>query len=590
VTASPRRVLALAVAAFVAGVVDVVLVLSSDFASPRGFFAATTLVIGWSFVGTGLYAWRARPESRMGVLMTAVGFAWFINPLQFANASWLFLIGGMLGELPIAILAHMMLAFPDGRLHDTVERRVVGLGYFTATLLEIPVYLFFDTGDSDRCKGCPDNPILVHGSTTATDVAATLLNLFAVVVVVSVIVLMRRRWKSSSGPQRRGLGPVIVAGALTFTGFAISFIAFLATGEGAGDSASGKVLYIIGIAVFASVPFAFLTGVMRMRLLRADAVGQLVERLARSENRDASMRDVLAEALGDPGLEVAYCMPERNRFMDVSGKEIILPGADSDRVVTPLTVDGERIAVVVTEQSLVEEALLVRAVAPAVALTLENERLTAELRAHVEDLRASRARIVRAGDEERRRLERDLHDGAQQRLVALSLNLKLAQASLESDPAGASELIDDAITELTEATAELRELARGIHPAILTDRGLEAAVKALASRAKLPVELLALPEERLAAPVEATAYFVVAESLTNVARYSQASHAEVEIRRDNGRLVVEVRDDGVGGADPTRGSGLRGLADRVGAVDGRLAVESPPGAGTTVRVEIPCAP
>jgi signal transduction histidine kinase len=185
-------------------------------------------------------------------------------------------------------------------------------------------------------------------------------------------------------------------------------------------------------------------------------------------------------------------------------------------------------------------------------------------------------------------LERDLHDGAQQRLVALALNLKLARSSLESDPQGASELLDDAIAELTEATAELRELARGIHPAVLTDRGLEAAVTALASRAAVPVEVKSLPDERLAPPVEATAYFVVAEALTNVARYSQASHAEVEIKRENGSLVVEVRDDGVGGADPAQGSGLRGLADRVGAVDGRIAVQSPAGAGTTVHVEIPC--
>jgi signal transduction histidine kinase len=300
------------------------------------------------------------------------------------------------------------------------------------------------------------------------------------------------------------------------------------------------------------------------------------------------LQDVLAESLGDPSLKLAYFMPGRNEYIDVSGVRIVLPEEDSGKTVTPLEYEGRRIAVIVSDHELVEEELLIRAIGPALALTLENERLTAELRARVQDLRASRARIVRAGDEERRRLERDLHDGAQQRLVALSLNLKLAIASLDSDIDGARELLDDAVAELDGATAELRELARGIHPAILTDRGLEAAVTALAARAAVPVELLALPEERLAAPVESTAYFVIAESLTNVARYSHASHAEVEVKRDNGRLVVEVRDDGVGGADPARGSGLRGLADRVGAVDGRLAVESPSGAGTTVRVEIPC--
>jgi signal transduction histidine kinase len=245
---------------------------------------------------------------------------------------------------------------------------------------------------------------------------------------------------------------------------------------------------------------------------------------------------------------------------------------------------------VVHDESLTEERDLLRAVGGAAALTLENERLAAELRARIEELRASRARIVQAGDDERRRVERDLHDGAQQRLVALALNLNLARGSFDRDPDAALELIDDAVKELTETTAELRELARGIHPAILTDRGLDAAVNALAERASLPVEVGAVPAGRLAAPVESTAYFVIAEALTNVARYAQASYAEVDVARDNGTLVVEVRDDGIGGADPDRGSGLRGLGDRVAAVDGQLLVTSEPGAGTVVHAEIPCAP
>jgi signal transduction histidine kinase len=399
---------------------------------------------------------------------------------------------------------------------------------------------------------------------------------------------MRRRWKASTDAQRRALGPVIWSAGLGFVGLAVMLVSVFVPGLDSDHSSARDALFSVALILFLTVPFGFLVGFMRAKLSRADAVGQLVDRLAHTDNRQRSVRDVLAETLGDPDLQLAYFIPHRNEYVEVSGERIDLPDDQSDRMVTPLEFEGRRIAVIVTDQELVEEALLIHAVGPALALTLENERLTAELRARVEDLRSSRARIVRAGDEERRRLERDLHDGAQQRLVALSLNLKLAQASLESDPAEARELLQDAIDELTEATAELRELARGIHPAVLTDRGLEAAVSALAARASVPVDLLALPEERLSPPVESTAYFVVAESLTNVARYSQASHAEVEITRDNGRLVVEVRDDGVGGADPGRGSGLRGLADRVGAVDGRIAVDSPSGGGTKVHVEIPC--
>jgi signal transduction histidine kinase len=190
---------------------------------------------------------------------------------------------------------------------------------------------------------------------------------------------------------------------------------------------------------------------------------------------------------------------------------------------------------------------------------------------------------------ERRRLERDLHDGAQQRLVALSLQLGLAQRRLQDgDDRSAGALLDAARDELGRALEELRELARGIHPAVLTDRGLEAAIEALAERAALPVSLGEMPAERLPPPVEAAAYFVVAEALTNVTKYAKASQAEVRIARNGGYAVVEVHDDGVGGADPATGTGLRGLADRLAALDGRLEVHSPPGEGTTVRAEVPC--
>jgi PAS domain S-box-containing protein len=208
-----------------------------------------------------------------------------------------------------------------------------------------------------------------------------------------------------------------------------------------------------------------------------------------------------------------------------------------------------------------------------------------------QELRASRARIVQATDAERRRLERDLHDGAQQRLVALSLSLRLIRSQIEAAPQDAAELLDEAVEELSGATAELRELARGIHPAILTDRGLDAALKALAARAPLPVSVESDvgADGRLPAPVEAAAYFVAAEALTNVARYAQATRAQVRVVRGASTVTVDVRDDGAGGADPAAGSGLRGLSDRIAALDGVLEVASPPGGGTVVKAAIPCA-
>jgi signal transduction histidine kinase len=204
-----------------------------------------------------------------------------------------------------------------------------------------------------------------------------------------------------------------------------------------------------------------------------------------------------------------------------------------------------------------------------------------------EQLNASRARIVQAGDAERRRLERNLHDGAQQRLVTLALVLRLAESRLTDDPVAAAELLGRASEELALGLEELRELARGIHPAILTDRGLTPAVEALATRATLPVEVHGMPSERLPEAIEAAAFYVVSEALANVAKYASASRARVEVALDDGLLVVEVSDDGVGGADAGKGSGLRGLADRVEALGGGLRVSSEPGQGTTVRAELP---
>jgi signal transduction histidine kinase len=254
---------------------------------------------------------------------------------------------------------------------------------------------------------------------------------------------------------------------------------------------------------------------------------------------------------------------------------------------TRLEAGGRTVAVLIHDPALSEQAELVRSVSAATRLALENERLAAEVRTQLEAVRASRARIVAAGDAERRRVERDLHDGAQQRLVTLALSIQVARAQADgSNPALASSL-DQASEDLAGALTDLRALARGIHPAILADEGLAAAVEALADRSPANVTLRA-PAERFTPTVEATAYYVVAEALTNVVKYARASAVTVTIEREGETLRVEVADDGVGGADPTRGSGLAGLDDRVAAAGGRLTVTSAAGVGTVVRAEIPC--
>ncbi len=227
----------------------------------------------------------------------------------------------------------------------------------------------------------------------------------------------------------------------------------------------------------------------------------------------------------------------------------------------------------------------------AVDLEQENQRLRAELQAQTQELRGSRARLVAACDAERRRLERDLHDGAQSRFVAVALHLRRAQREAPPDGELAT-ILESAVGDLLAGIEELRELARGLHPAVLTERGLEPALASLASRVPLPVDLYATLEERLPPAVETAAYFAVSEALANVVKHAQAGLVTIHARVERGRLVIDVTDDGRGGAsDAARaGSGLRGIADRVGALDGSVAISSPPGAGTCVHLEIPYLP
>jgi signal transduction histidine kinase len=300
----------------------------------------------------------------------------------------------------------------------------------------------------------------------------------------------------------------------------------------------------------------------------------------------APVRELLAESLGDHSVSIAYWLPDRQIFVDELGGRVELPHPSSGRAWTAVERDGRRVAAIVHDAALETSSELVHAAASASSLAIDNERLKADLRARLEELRESRLRIVEATDAARRRIERDLHDGAQQQLVALALELRLLKS--HADKGGdVRPLIDSLSERLNSALADLRELARGIHPSILTDRGLKPAISSLAERS--PIEVMAEVdiEDRLPPAVEAAAYFLVAEALTNVAKYARASQVTIDVRRENGEVLVDVRDDGVGGVDLTGGSGLRGLQDRVAAVDGELAIESPPGGGTRLSARIP---
>ena len=297
----------------------------------------------------------------------------------------------------------------------------------------------------------------------------------------------------------------------------------------------------------------------------------------------ASLRERLARVLGDPTLDVAYRLDD-GRYVAADGRPLELPEG-SDRAVTLVTVQGAEVAALVHDPALLDEPALVESVRATAGLVLENERLAAEVRAQLAEVRASRVRLVAATDAERRRLERNLHDGAQQRLVTLSVALGLAASRGDAD---AADVLSRAQDEVEEAIAELRELARGIHPTLLREEGLEAAVEALARRTPLPVVVEGSAGDELPDAVELAAYFLVSEALTNVVKHASASEATVRLNRAAGMLLVEVRDDGIGGARAAADSGLAGLRGRLEALDAKLVVESDPGRGTSIRTEIPC--
>jgi PAS domain S-box-containing protein len=790
------------------------LVATSNHTENAVFEDVLGLLLGWSFIGSGVFAWARRPHNRTGALMVAVGFVWFLGSLSSANTSLPYTLGMAVGALALAVFVHLLFAFPNGRLESKAERVLVATGYPTALLANL-TSLLVDSTPTQDCPKCPSNAFLIADSHTAANVLTVFWNLVGGAFMIAAAVLLVRRWRASTAPARRILAPVYVGG--------LASVLILAAGFSLSQlTTAGDAVVTVGLIAFMSVPFLFLAGLLRTRLARTAAT-QLLQETGESpslEEAEAALRRLL----NDPTLRLLV-RDDGGGYVDTEGRNVEPPEDSATEVVTPLGYEGQPIAVVVHDPALREEPELLDDVLAAARVALVKDRSVRALRAserrnrallaampdnmfrirgdgtyvdfhsnrlealslppdriigtriqdHLdgrdveqrmeairrviatgqpetfelqvverdgtvsdreirmvrsgkdevlainreitdrkgaerevlrqrdflstvvntaksifcvvtpggaivrfnafceqltglrddddargrafwelfaapedvvtvreafeadvtglehehrwittagerrlvswsvtpivdengqerrllhgvdvtdekrqqEELRRSRSRIVEAEAAERRRLERNLHDGAQQRLVTLSLALRMVQSRVETDPRGAAEMLAGAAAELALALEELRELARGIHPAILSDRGLPVALEALAARAPLPVELDAVPAERLPQQVEAAAFYVVSEALTNVAKYAQASFARVRVTCEDEQAVIEVVDDGVGGADVSLGTGLRGLVDRVEALDGTLVVESPPGEGTTVRAAIP---
>jgi signal transduction histidine kinase len=580
----PRRYLlwALGIVGVAAGAANSVGIANSSHTEFRGLWIAGSTAITWGFLAAGLFTWARRPDNNVGPLMVGVAYAWVFSDLVFSNNSFLFSVGSAFSQVFIAVTIHLLLVFPSGRFESRLERLTVAGGYFAAGVLYVGAFVFA-APESFNCGGCPSNELLIADNKELAEALEVAVHVAFAAVAVGGVLSLALRWLRATPVQRRTLAAVAFAGvALLILLFAATTIVPL-TG---GDPTVATVISLAAVVPFGLVPYVFLGSMFRTRVLRGGAFRDLVARLSAAPER-GELRDALAKALGDPSLELAYWVPEAGEYVDFEGKPVSLGNGDPNRAVTEVRREDRLVAALEHDASLLDDPALVDGVGAAAALALENERLEAELRAKVEELRASRARLMQETAAERRRLERDLHDGAQQRLVSLALDLRLAERRVEENPDVARELLQTAGGELEAALAELRELARGIHPAVLSDRGLDAALATLAHRAPVQVDLETAVEERLPDSVELAAYFVVAEALTNVARYAKASRATIRAHRENERLVVAVSDDGVGGADPSRGTGLQGLADRLAALDGKLDVRSRRGEGTVLRAEIP---
>jgi signal transduction histidine kinase len=558
----------------------VLLVLGSDRErSPAAASAVLALVVGWAYIGSGLIARRTRPENRLGTVMVFIGFAWFATFLVDASSSVVFTIGKALESVYLLGFVYLVLSFPTGRLRSRLDRALIATAVVVVTVVEL-LWLLFADSRSQICSRCPSNVFEVVRDDGVADAILQGQRSVGVVLSLFTVALLVHRWRRASAPERRAGAPVLWAGSAMFAALAFS------VANDIFDHPLGQGPAWLREIVFASIPIAVLAVLLQRRLARGAVAGLVVELGEGATSID--LRQAIGRALSDPSLELAYWVPAGGRYVDAGGSPVQLPEPGGGRAATVVEREGQPIAALIHDPALAENQELVQSVCAAAALTLENARLQAELRARLAELQASRARLVEATDTERRRIERDLHDGTQQRLVSIAMALGLAESKLAADRSAVQPVLREAREALTIALAELRELTQGIRPAILVERGLAAALDDLSRRAALPVRLDVAISGRLPEQVEGAAYFVASEALANAAKHSHASEVRLAAFEE-GVLVLEVSDDGIGGAAAGSGSGLRGLADRVEALGGRLTVSSPPGRGTRVRAEIPCA-
>jgi signal transduction histidine kinase len=536
------------------------------------------------FTATGVVATWRRPNNRTGTIMLAGAALMAVANLPSIGLPILTSVAVVLATMTLAVLVHLLLAFPSGRLRSGAVRRTVLAGYAVCLVLQAPLYLFDPTAS-------PGGALAVADSPTAVAIGRWTQSASGLAVMVAAAVLLAGRFRRADRTRRRVLGPLYLYGIAAV--LAVPIIgAVIRPLTGMPGFVSSTLQVVLLTAVPVAIGYAMLTG----GFARTGDVQELGAWLSIAEDSREALESSLARTLGDPSVRLAFWSDETGTFLDGQGRPVSVAQPGGAIGVVDVTVSGRRVAVIEYDAVLIDQPALVAAAGRVVAVAIDRARIAAELRASRDELRESRARIVHAGDVERRRLAQDLHDGVQSQLVLLGIEAQ-ALASLP----GASEEIAAAATDvrrrIDSAAADLRGLVHAVMPPALAADGLVAAVEDLLDRMPVPTRLdLNAPEDvsRTPAHIQSTAYFVIAEGLTNAVKHAQATDIEVRMTVRDSQLLLDVIDNGIGfdhsdSASSVMGFGLRSVSDRVSAIGGLLAVIRPAGGGTHLTAELPCA-
>jgi len=582
-------------AAGAAGVVlcaiSVEVTLSGPTVTNSGFAAVGRALMVGAPIAVGLYAWHRRPSERFGPLLVAAGFGWFLTTFAESGNEVVYSVGRVAGWLVEVGLVYLILAFPSGRLTQRIDRALVWATALLVGLLYLPSALIADgfpvPSPYTGCEAaCPGNVFFVLGSEPAfvDSILRPLRELLTVLVFLAVTRRLVQRFRESSRLMKRTLEPILTVAVARCVVLAVAVVVRWAIPE-------SPVVEALSWTIALAVPVlaaAFFAGLVSRRLYVANALQELGKRVRMNLEPD-ELPTALAEALGDPSLQVAYWTGDpRGRWVDTEGHSVVPPETDSAQGLTEVRDGAQRVAAIIHDPALGDKREFLDAVAAYALIALKNQRLAFEVESSLREVRESRARLLESADRERRRIERDLHDGAQQRLVALRIQLELAEELIQRDPEQGLKKLHSLGDEVGATLEEIRTLAHGVYPSLLADRGLAEALDAAALRAPITASVEPDGVGRYSQDVEAAVYFCCLEAMQNASKHARDAHAITISLRHDDALMFEVRDDGsgLGGAAWTPGAGLTNMHDRMAAVGGELTIRSS-GGGTVVAGTVP---